>query len=209
MWKILSIFPPTYFTIKTTAGGHELERQGISVLPHFPIYCLVFFWATSFTSSTFRGLTCQALCYLYSFLAKKKAFPMRLNSQWTWASGSWINSWQTRNTWGCDMMSLFELISGKISENSIPLGMLLHQALHCAENKWPRAYDDGLEDGLRSCSSWKWIFAPSWAHWPNMQLGTNPNMHLSRKTSYIIETGKGRTRKGKKHFLKLKTVQND
>ena len=100
MWKILSIFPPTYFTIKTTAGGHELERQGISVLPHFPIYCLVFFWATSFTSSTFRGLTCQALCYLYSFLAKKKAFPMRLNSQWTWASGSWINSWQTRNTLG-------------------------------------------------------------------------------------------------------------
>ena len=141
--------------------------------------------------------------------------PKRRHSLWGWIPNghepqvheSILDKQETH--WGWDMMSLFDLISGKISENSIPLGMLLHQALHCAENKWPRAYDDGLEDGLRSCSSWKWIFAPSWAHWPNMQLGTNPNMHLSRKTCYIIETGKGRTRKWKKHFLKLKTVQND
>ena len=47
------------------------------------------------------------------------------------------------------MMSLYDLISGKISENSIPLGMLLHQALHCAENPERVQFEEeGQEFGL-------------------------------------------------------------
>ena len=47
------------------------------------------------------------------------------------------------------MMSLCALISGKISKNSIPLGMLLHQALHCAENPERMQFEDeGQEFGL-------------------------------------------------------------
>ena len=79
MWKILSIFPPTYFTVKTTVGGHELERQGISVLSHFPHSTVCFsFGLLPLLPQHLGGLIGQTLYHLYSFLAKKKGIPYEI-----------------------------------------------------------------------------------------------------------------------------------
>ena len=167
-------------------------------VPFSPFYCLLFFWATSFTSSTFRGTYMPNIILFIQFYCQKKAFPMRLNSQWTWASGSWINSWQTWNIlglwhdvtlWPDLRKDLWELNSTGNAAPSSP--SLCWEQIPKSLQWWPLGW---------TCSNWKWIFAPSSARWPNMQLGINPNLHLSWKSSYIIETGKAEHKRERNIF---------
>lgn len=150
---------------------------------------------------------CQTLCYTYLY-SKITFLPKRRHSLWDWIpTGHEPQANDKQKYFENDGHSVTRSQQRSFLRNQFCWEMLLPQALHCDENKWP--WPTYFSEDC-PCPGWKRCFCSilsSLACSTGSELAPNPT--CSRKSSHILKIRKGRTQKGKKHFPKLKSSKDN